>query len=79
MVKFDDRDYKSLSVWKEGRRLVKMVYELSANFPNEERFGLPSQIRRCSVSIPSNVAEGIGRHSKKETRQFFYVAKGFSL
>lgn len=76
MEKIDDRDYKNLNVWKESRNLVKMVYELSAKFPAEEKFGLTSQIRRCAVSIPSNIAEGMGRNTKKDTKQFFFVAKG---
>lgn len=76
MEKIDDRDYKNLNVWKESRKLVKMTCEVSAKFPAEEKFGLTSQIRRCAVSIPSNIAEGFGRNSKKETKQFFFVAKG---
>lgn len=76
MNDFDNKDYKSLNVWKESRKLVKMVYELTANFRDSEKFGLTTQMRRCAVSIASNIAEGIGRNSKKETKQFFYVAKG---
>lgn len=76
MNDFDNRDYKNLNVWKESRKLVKMVYELTEKFPESEKFGLSAQMRRCAVSIPSNIAEGIGRNSKKETKHFFYVAKG---
>jgi len=72
----DSKDYKSLNVWKESRKLVKMIYELTAKFPDNEKFGLTAQMRRCSVSIPSNIAEGIGRNSSKEAKQFFYIAKG---
>ena len=75
-MQVDNRDYKSLNVWKESRKLVKMVYVLTTKFPDSEKYGLTSQMRRCAVSIPSNIAEGIGRSSKKETKQFFFVAKG---
>ena len=56
--------------------LVEQVYKISNNLPNDERFGLISQIRRCSVSIPSNIAEGAGRNSKKEFIHFLSVANG---
>ncbi len=71
-----EKSYKNLDVWKESRKLVSLVYILTKEFPEDEKFGLISQIKRASVSIPSNIAEGIGRNSKKETRQFVYIAKG---
>jgi len=71
-----EQNYKNLDVWKESRKLVSTVYSLAKNFPEEEKFGLTSQIKRASISIPSNIAEGLGRNSKKETRQFVYIAKG---
>ncbi len=68
--------YLDLDVWKEARILVKMIYEAVILFPKEELFGLQSQIKRSAVSIPSNIAEGCGRHSRKESLQFFYFARG---
>ena len=69
-------NYKNLDVWKESRKLVSVIYLLTKEFPIDEKFGLTSQIKRASISIPSNIAEGIGRNSKKETRQFCFIAKG---
>lgn len=56
--------------------LVKEIYECSKNFPKEEKFGLTSQMRRCSVSIPSNIAEGWGRFSRKNYIQFLRISRG---
>lgn len=70
------KSYIELDVWIEARNLVKDVYVLTAKFPSEEMFGLISQIRRCSVSIPSNIAEGCGRQTSKETIHFLYVSRG---
>ncbi len=69
-------NYTDLDVWKSSRALVKQVYLLSASFPNEELYALTNQVRRCSVSIPPNIAEGIGRQSNKETIHFLFIAKG---
>lgn len=71
MNKFED-----LHIWKKSMDLVEYVYLVSKELPNEERFGLISQIRRCSVSIPSNIAEGAGRNSKKEFVHFLSIANG---
>ena len=71
MHKVDD-----LLIWKKAIELVKSVYLLANEIPNEERFGLISQIKRCSVSIPSNIAEGAGRNSQKEFKHFLSVANG---
>jgi len=71
-----ENNYKNLDVWKESRKLVSIVYLLTKEFPVDEKFGLTSQIKRASISIPSNIAEGLGRNSKKETRQFCFIAKG---
>jgi four helix bundle protein len=57
----EDGSYKSLIVWQKSIRLVKLIYQLTKTFPNEEKFGLISQIRRAAVSIPSNIAEGQAR------------------
>ncbi|MEW6658889.1 MAG: four helix bundle protein [Thermodesulfobacteriota bacterium] len=70
------RSYRDLDVWKLSIDLVKEVYKLTDKFPTSENFGLTSQIRRAAVSIPSNIAEGQGRNSSKEFRQFLSVALG---
>ena len=57
-------------------RLVRSVYEATATFPDEEKFGLIAQLRRCAVSVPSNIAEGAARSSTKEFRRFLLVARG---
>lgn len=69
-------DYKELDVWVQARELVKRVYELSGTFPKEEQFSLTSQLRRCVISISSNIAEGCGRHTAKETIHFLHIARG---
>ena len=68
--------YKDLKVWQKGVELTKLIYEITATFPAEEKFGLTNQIRRASVSIPSNIAEGAGRNSSKEFIQFIAIATG---
>lgn len=69
-------DHKDLDVWKKSMLLVEKVYSISSNFPIEERFGLSSQIRRASVSIPSNISEGAARKGKKENFHFINIALG---
>ncbi|WP_299128053.1 four helix bundle protein [uncultured Winogradskyella sp.] len=69
-------NYTELDVWKYSRGLVKKVYLLTDEFPKEELYGLTNQIRRCSISVPSNIAEGLGRQSNKETIHFLYISKG---
>ncbi|MDN3666659.1 four helix bundle protein [Algibacter miyuki] len=69
-------NYTDLDVWKNSRELVQLVYQLTKCFPKEELYGLTNQIRRCAVSVPSNIAEGCGRQSNKETIHFLYIAKG---
>jgi len=69
-------NYKELKVWQKSMDLVEMVYKITSKFPNEEKFGLISQIQRCAVSIPSNIAEGAGRNSNKEFRNFLGIANG---
>ena len=69
-------NYIELEVWKEARSLVKTIYEITKSFPTEELYGLTSQIRRCSISIPSNIAEGGGRKTSKESIHFFHIARG---
>ena len=69
-------DHKNLDAWKKSIDLVEMIYKLSALFPDEERYGLTSQIRRAAVSIPSNLAEGAARNSKKEFLNFISISLG---
>lgn len=69
-------EYTSLEVWIESRKLTNLVYEKTKKFSKEELFGLTNQIRRCSVSIPSNIAEGCGRGTSNDSIQFLHIAKG---
>jgi four helix bundle protein len=68
--------FNDLQVWKEAHRLVIVVYQITKQFPREEIFGLVMQMRRCSVSITSNIAEGFSRRSYKEKAQFYSMALG---
>lgn len=71
--------FKELKVWQKSIDLAVEVYKLSSQFPSDERFNLTSQVRRCSVSVPSNIAEGAGRNSKKEFNQFLGISNGSSF
>jgi four helix bundle protein len=68
--------YKDLIVWQKSIQLVIEIYKLTNLFPVEEKFGLVSQMRRCSVSIPSNIAEGYARKNKRENAQFINISFG---
>jgi four helix bundle protein len=70
------KTHRDLDVWKNGIELVKKIYILTKDFPKEEIYTLTSQIRRSAISIPSNIAEGAARNSKKEFIQFLYIAFG---
>ena len=70
------KNYTDLEVWKFARDLVKSVYLLTLDFPKEEKFGITSQIKRSVVSIPSNIAEAIGRQTDKDTIHFLYISRG---
>ena len=70
------QSYRDLVVWQKGIILTKMVYHLTAKFPSEEKFGLISQLRRATVSIPSNIAEGQARNTTGEFIQFLSHAEG---
>lgn len=70
------KSFTDLNAWKEGHKLVLMIYQITKNFPKDEIFGLISQMRRCVVSITSNLAEGFSRQSYKEKIQFYYTAQG---
>lgn len=65
-----------LDAWKESRKLVSAIYRVTQAFPKEEMFGLTAQMRRASVSIPSNIAEGAARIGSREYAQFLNVARG---
>jgi four helix bundle protein len=69
-------EYRNLQVWKQSIELTKQVYELLKNLPPEERYAIADQMRRAAVSIPSNIAEGCGRQTKKDVQHFLYIARG---
>jgi len=70
------KTYKNLDSWKKSMQLVKVIYLTVKDFPKEELYGLTSQIKRAAVSIPANIAEGIGRNYKKDTIQFLHISRG---
>lgn len=70
------RSHRDLDVWKQGVELVTRVYELTSAFPTQEVYGLTSQIRRAAVSVPSNIAEGAARGSKRDFQRFVFIARG---
>ncbi len=70
------KSYTDLDVWKKSRTLVKDIYLLTKDFPKDEMYGLSSQMKRCAVSVPSNISEGHGRNHAKDTLQFFYISRG---
>ncbi len=70
------KNYQELIVWQKGMDLVEAVYKASQTFPQEETYGLTSQIRRAVVSVPSNIAEGQGHKSTKEFMHFLSIALG---
>ncbi|NEO42457.1 MAG: four helix bundle protein [Moorea sp. SIOASIH] len=70
------RDFKKLKVWEKAHELTLSVYKATQVFPKEELYGLTSQIRRSSVSIPANIAEGCGRNGKAELARFLHIAMG---
>ncbi len=68
--------HKDLIIWKKAIEFVTEIYKATESFPRSKEFGLKSQIRRATVSIPTNIAEGAARHSTKEFIQFLYIALG---
>ena len=68
------RTFRDLLIWRKSMALVTKTYEFTKQFPREEIFGLTSQIRRCAVSIPSNIAEGYGRQGNKEFSRFLTIS-----
>jgi len=71
--------YRDLKVWQRAIQMTLAIYRLTTDFPKEEMFGLTSQIRRAGVSVASNIAEGYGRGSKGEYKQFLAMARGSNL
>lgn len=69
-------NFKDLKIWKESIDLAVDIYKLTRSFPDTEKFGLVSQMNRCSISISSNIAEGAGRNNQKEFKQFLGIALG---
>jgi len=70
------RNFRTLNIWKNGIGLVKEVYKLSALLPEDEKYGLKSQMCRAAVSVPSNIAEGSSRNSEMEYKRFLEIAIG---
>lgn len=70
------RDFKKLLVWNKAHKFVLEIYKFTMNFPKEELYGITSQLRRATISIPNNIAEGCGRKSKKELLHFLNIAMG---
>lgn len=70
------KPHQRLDAWNRSFTFVKTIYSITNNFPLNERYGLTSQLRRASVSIPSNIAEGAGRKSKKEFIRFLSISLG---
>ena len=70
------QDYRKLQVWSKAHELTLAVYRATKTFPPDERYGLTSQMRRCSSSVPSNIVEGCGRGSNADFLRFLHVALG---
>ncbi|WP_310559529.1 four helix bundle protein [Flavobacterium sp.] len=73
------RNFKELGVWQESRVLTKEIYLLTNSLPHDEKFGLISQIRRCVISIPSNIAEGAAKDSQKDFLRYLQISLGSSF
>ncbi len=71
-------NHKNLKIWQRSMDLVELVYRETAKFPQEEKYGLTSQLQRAAVSIPSNIAEGTSRASQKEFKYFLSISLGSS-
>jgi four helix bundle protein len=70
------RDFRKVQVWQKSHELTLRLYKVTSAFPKEELYGLTSQIRRASASIPSNIAEGCGRNTQTELARFVHIASG---
>ena len=73
------KNFKELFIWKKGMQIWKQVYMISKKLPDNERFGLVTQINRAAASIPANIAEGSGRNSNKDNARFLYISLGSSF
>ena len=71
-------NFQNLKIWQRAMDIAEQTYLISAEFPTEEKYGLTSQIRRSAVSVPSNIAEGAGRNTDREFRNFLGIASGSS-
>jgi len=76
MSEIKNKLYRKLEVWKQSIDFAIDIYKLSKKFPKEELFGISSQLKRAAYSIPSNIAEGSSRKTKKEFTQYLYIAQG---
>ena len=70
------KDFRDLKVWERAHRLTLDVYRMTTSFPREERYGLTSQLRRCSASVGANIAEGCGKLGNNEFHRFLQIASG---
>ena len=70
------RNFRDLDIWKKGIEIVKDIYNIVEKFPEQEFYGLVSQVQKSAISIPSNIAEGFNRFHNKEYKQFLYIALG---
>ncbi|MCW5886986.1 MAG: four helix bundle protein [Anaerolineales bacterium] len=70
------KDFRKLKVWEKSHLLALQVYKATTQFPNSELYGLTNQLRRAAVSVPSNIAEGVGRGSDADMRRFLQIAFG---
>jgi len=70
------KDYKDLQIWQKGIEIADKIYSVTEGFPKTELYCLISQMRRASISIPSNIAEGFARHHSREYKQFLYISLG---
>lgn len=67
-------NFRELKIWKDSIEIVKSIYLLTSELPDDEKFGLKSQLQRCAVSVPSNIAEGSGRSTNKDFRNFLNLS-----
>ncbi len=70
------KDFTKLDVWLKAKLLANTIYGITRTFPKDELYGLTSQLRRAAISVPSNIAEGIGRNHSKETNHFLEISRG---
>ncbi len=70
------KSFEDLTVWQEAHKLTLEVYKLTAKFPADEKYGIVSQLRRCSSSVPANIAEGFGRATTRELLRCLQIARG---